>query len=65
MVFFRQNIWYCVAATVILLNLIGNMTIFCKKSNIDLLTTSQGLGGGVGGSGGKIFVTVLQLSYFF
>ena len=64
-----QNICYNVAAFVILFNLISNMTMYWKKT--DLLPTDPihrvggvGGGGGGGGSSDKIFATMLLHSWF-
>ena len=59
-----QNICYRVSASVVLINLICNMTMFWKRGILTyyLLTPSQWSGGGM--SAGKIFGTVLLQSWF-
>ena len=56
-----QHIWYCVAAIVILLNLIGNMIVFWKSWILIYWPHSQGRRGG---AACKIFGTVLLQSWF-
>ena len=61
----RWNIGYHVATFVIPFNLICNKIMFWKKLNFEFLTLSPGSGdGGLVGSAGKIFATMLLHSWF-
>ena len=59
-----QNICYHVAESLILLNLICNLTMFWKSWILTYWPHHQGQGLGGGGSAGKIFATMLLHSWF-